>query len=546
MDLKRDGRQFALALVNVDDIVLARELSGSSFNLLSFAGRSLVGTAVAGAGMATRAAMLGAQVATKSALAVAGVAKGRIPGAGVAEQMVYDLDQSIARSGETASAVASRGVAISRTDSRPPTEPIFGEVWLGKRLKPGSTPGSVLVDSALDLARLAAMPLTVGTTTLANALASPAGQQVTRSFWDAVSSIADTVSGPTAGGGTKAERTERRAMLLMVSMTPLMTAAQDIVDFGEALTRASAGDNGMLRSVLTTAVDRIDASSTGPDAARHTPARLFAALDETNGGGSSRVAAIGRAIVEDRGTLSRLAVAYATMLAGLFTTSVQSAASAAGDVGAIEAWVRADEASREAGGKGTREGCPAAVTQLETIVASFYTADVDARRRGFFVPGTVDLALDTVYGYSQRALGRERALARMARLFGPDVRRRLADDCSLWPEILDAGADRDRRLAAVVAQIRNEGPARLREARDHAADRLESLAAMSPDRMVERLGPQRVNERIAILQRFVGMADTENALDPRADEDLRRQRVLDKFQEWMAAPPEASEVRPSA
>ena len=64
--------------------------------------------------------------------------------------------------------------------------------------------------------------------------------------------------------------------------------------------------------------------------------------------------------------------------------------------------------------------------------------------------------------------------------------------------------------------------------------------------MVERLGPQRVNERIAILQRFVGMADTANGLDPRADENLRRQRVLDKFQEWMAAPPEASEVRPTA
>src|SRR5687768_12425600 len=151
MDLKHEGRQLALALVNIDDVVLVRELSGSGTNLLSLAGRSVVGTAVIGAGMATRVALLGAQVATKSALAVAGAAKGRIPGAGIAEQMVYELDQSLGRGGETASALASQGVALGKTDGRPPAEPIFGEAWLGKRLRPGATTGTVLVDSALDL-----------------------------------------------------------------------------------------------------------------------------------------------------------------------------------------------------------------------------------------------------------------------------------------------------------------------------------------------------------------------------------------------------------
>lgn len=540
MDLKREGRQIALALVNIDDVVLARELSGSGLDLLSFAGRSLVGTAVVGAGMATRAAMLGAQVATRSALAMVTVAKGRIPGADVAEKMVSDLEQSIGRSGETASAVASRGVAIGKTDGRPPSEPIFGEAWLGKRLKPGSTASSVLVDSALDLARLAALPLTVGTATLADALASPAGQQVMRSFWDAVASIAGTVSSAAAGGGTTTERVEQRAMLLMVGMTPLVMAAQDVVDFGEALTRASAGDGDMLRSVLSAAVERIDASTDRQDAAGHTPSRLFAALGETNGDGLSRVEAIGKAIVEDRGTLSRLALAYTTMIAGLMTTSVQSAASAVGDVGAIEAWVRADEASRASSGKGAPQSCPASVTQLETLVAGFYPADGNGRRRG--VPGTIELALDTVYRYSHRALGRDLALARIERLFGTAVRKRLRDDYSLWAEIIDARDGRDAHLAAIVSQLRGEGPARLREARDHAAERLASLTATSPDRVIERLGPQRIGERIAILQRFIGMADTANALDPHPAEEARRQRVLAEFHEWMAAPAAASAV----
>ena len=92
MDLQREGRQLALAFVNVDDVVFARELSANGMNLLSFAGRSLVGSAVVGAGVATRAAVLGAQVATKSALAVASAAKGRLPGGAIAEHTLPDSD----------------------------------------------------------------------------------------------------------------------------------------------------------------------------------------------------------------------------------------------------------------------------------------------------------------------------------------------------------------------------------------------------------------------------------------------------------------------
>jgi hypothetical protein len=322
MDLKQEGRQLALALVNIDDVVLARELSGSGINLLSFAGRSVVGTAVVGAGMATRAALLGAQVATKSALAVAGAAKGRIPGAGVAERLVYEMDQSLGRGGEAASAVASQGVALGKTDGRPPAEPIFGDAWLGKRLRPGATASSVLVDSAIDLTRLAALPLTLGTTTLANALASPAGHQVTRSFWDAVSAIVDTVAAGSSNDGSRTDRSERRAALLMVGMTPLTTSVQDILDPG--MTRASAGD-GRQPAPCSRRLGRIEASA-GPKRRRtaHAVAPVLA-LEDTNGDGSSRVATIGKAIVEDSGALSRLAVAYTTLVAGLVTSSLQSA-----------------------------------------------------------------------------------------------------------------------------------------------------------------------------------------------------------------------------
>jgi len=559
MDLKREGRQIALALVNVDDLVLAQELSGNSISFLSFAGRSLVGTAVAGAGMVTRAAVLGAQFATKSALAVAGAAKGRIPGAGIAEQLVYDLDQRVGHGGESASFIASQGIALGKSDGKPPTEPIFGDAWLGKRLKPGATPTTVLVESVIDLTRLAALPLTLGTTTIANALASPTGHQVTRSFWDAVSMIVDTVVSRSGSGGTRTDRSERRATLLMVGITPLMTTVQDIVDFGEGLTRASAGDGRQLRALLTTALERIDASPGASDSTGRTPSRVFSALEESNAEGS-RFAALGKAIVEDRGALSRLAVAYTTLVAGLLTSSLQSVVNGARDVGSIEAWVRADEAAfaKAAGNRGTSAepgdlraapsgattpNRPASVKQLETLVAAFYTADADTRRRGFYVPSTIELALDTIFSYSYRALGREASLARMERLFGAAVRNQLRDDCSLRGEIIDAKIDRDVRIAALVSQLQGEGHARLRQARDHAADRLASLTATSPDRMLERLVPQRIGQRIAILQRFVGMADTANALDPLRQEEARRQRVVEQFNEWLATPPAAPAIQ---
>jgi hypothetical protein len=537
MDLQREGRQLALAFVNLDDIVFARELSANGINLLSFAGRSLVGSAVVGAGIATRAAVLGAQVATKSALAVAAVAKGRIPGAGVAEQVVYEFDRNVSHGGEAASFVASQGVAVARRQPKPPAEPIFGDPWLGKRLRPGATPNTVLMESALDLTRLAAMPLTFGTSALANALASPAGQPVMQSFWDALSAIVDSVGRRSSGRETTtADRSERRAVLVMIGVGTLMAAAQDLVEFGEALSRASAGDGARLRSALTKAIERIDAANgtSASTTATHTPSHLLNALDAKHDGETSRVATIGRAIVEDGASLSRLAVAYSSLLAGLVTSALQSTVSGALDVDTIEAWVRADEQSRAGGGRGVPETCPASVKQLETLVAAFGRTRADGRRRGFLAPATVDLACDTIFIYSVRALGRELALARMERLFGAAVRQRLADDCSLRSEILDAKGDRDRRLAALVSQLRGEGSGRLRDARDHAAERLASLSADSVDGMLERLVPQRIGDRIAVLQRFVGLADMTNALDgvPAADES--RQKVAAKFTEWIA------------
>lgn len=474
MDIQKQGRQLALAFINIDDLVFAKEVSGSGLNLLSFAGRSLVGSAVVGAGVATRAALFGAQVATKSALAVAAIAKGRIPGGTAAEQMAYDLDQRLGREGQAASFVAAQGVGIAKPDRRPPAEPIFGDPWLGKRIKPGATPGSVLVESAVDLTRIAALPLTVGTSTLASALGTSAAEQVTRSLWDAFSSIVDTVApSPGGRGTTNTDRSERRAMLMLVALTPLVAAVRDIAGLGEMLSNPGTASGESIRALLNRAGERMDES----------------------------------------------------------LRALQSAVTSAIDVDAIEGWVRADEANRVAGGNGLPENCPEYVKHLETMVAA-----------GPAGGGVLELARDTIFIYSTRALGREVALERMARLFGSAVRDRLADDCSLRGEFIDAKRDRDARLAALVAQLQSEGPARLHDARERAAERLASLSDGAADRLLERLMPQRIGDRIALLQRFIGMADTANALAGVTSQEPSRQRVMARFAQWMNAT--AADSRP--
>jgi hypothetical protein len=554
VDLQQKGRQVALEFVNHDDIVLAREFGGGSLEMIAQAGRSLVGTALIGGGIATRAAVLGAQIATKSAMAATAAAKGLVPGADAAEQVVYELDQQVSGGGEAASFVASRGVEIGKAnaDSRVPTDLILGQTWLGKSRDPDATWNTVLADSAVDLTRLAALPLTLGTKTMENVMSSPLGQQITRSVWDSISSVMDTVSSPSNEIET-ADRSEKRAMLVAMVLTPFWLALHDLAGVGEGLSRATLGDGRRLRAALTTILDRLEMPGAEPAfggetrlvkglrdrarrAAQVAPTRLLAVLDEPGKDDPTLVVKIAVAMLEDSANLGKLAVIYSELLGSLSAGSMQTVLSGALDVDEIEAWVRTDEASRAGTGEGTREPCPASLEQLETLLAAVSPADPGERVSGFFSASTLDLARDTVFAYSNRALGREKALARMERLFGKVAAERLRDDVSLRTEIVDASSDRDRRLALIVSDLETHGPARLLEARRHAADRLKSLTANTSDRMIERFVPQRLVERAAILKRFVSMADNANALHGMESDEAARRRALARFDAWMAAP----------
>ena len=128
----------------------------------------------------------------------------------------------------------------------------------------------------------------------------------------------------------------------------------------------------------------------------------------------------------------------------------------------------------------------------------------------------------------------------MERLFGRDARDRIADDCSLRAEILDAGRERDRSIAALVADLQSCGRERLRAARDRAAARLGTLGSGSRDNFADLIVPHRTIERAAVLRRFVAMADTANALDAGPAGESSRARVLEAFRAWIDTEPDES------
>ena len=395
MSLEQKSREVALSFVNLDDVVFVREWSGNGMSMLALVGRSLVGTAAIGGGLAARGAFFGAQVAAKSAMAATAAAKGLVPGAETAEQAIYELDQRIGMSAERASVIASRGVAIGKANDQPPTDPIVGDPWLGKRLEPGATWNTVLADCAVDLSKLAALPITLTTATMERAMTSEAGQRVGRQVWNSVSSLIDSTA-PASTAGEPAGRADTRAMLLTIGATPLWLALQDAIDLGDGLSRAAVGDTRKLRRVLTRLTERVDASS----AESATPAKTLAALDRSDATDLSRFLDILSAIVEDGPALARLAGSYSAQLTKHLGGSLRSAMNA-GSVDELEAWTAANGA------------------------------------RGFFTASTVDLAQDIVFSRLAATLGREQALARVEHQFGPGVRDRIADDCSLRDDIVE-------------------------------------------------------------------------------------------------------------
>lgn len=545
------AKKVAQTLVGLDDIVLFREIADKGMQQATDAGRSMVGAALVGGGLAARTATLGVQLGTKSAKAATDAVKGMVPGADVAGRVVDDMDRRIGESGQKASRLAAHGAGIGRSGGMP-TNPLTGETWLEKSLGEGEGWNTLLADSTVDLARFFAMPLTLGVGAGEAAAATPAGREFTRYSWNAMSSAVDMLAG-TRGEGSE-DRAEARAAMLALGLAPLACATRDLVDVSEGMTRLAFGDGRKLRDALSGVVERLDLgdeASAGDQrtdddlgliralrerskkASQHTPERVLAAGEAAGDGLMAQYSRHASALVEDGNNLSSLALVYTELMTRLGVNAAHAVLNGWRDVNAIDDWVDDDESERDRslGGRGTDRRRPAAIEQLEAIASAVGPLETDDKSRSFFSRAALELARDTVYAYTARALDRDKALERVQRVFGAAARDNVRDDCSLRSEVRDARSPgaRLQALQDVASELRREDLSCLIRARDHAADRLQALER--GDNVIENLLTPRHAERVEALQSFVGLVDQSLAFEgsPQSSEPARR-RVFNRLE----------------
>jgi hypothetical protein len=266
------------------------------------------------------------------------------------------------------------------------------------------------------------------------------------------------------------------------------------------------------------------------------PAGLAAALERTRGLSDS--APVLGALLDDAVELAVFATGYPGFVALAALDDGTLLAMGLTGAGGVDRWVRSDgvEGGRSgAGGASSESARPELVALCESVLGQ-----PEEGVAPFFHPqATVDLAQDVAFGYSRDALGREAALARVERLFGPAVRDRIAADVSLEPELLDAweGDDRWRALRTRIDAI--AAARELDRARELCAGRLASLERFT--RLPWVYVPRQARRRIDLLGAFVSLANQDLAL--RSEEPARasgeRRAALARFAAWTdgASPP---------
>jgi len=150
-------------------------------------------------------------------------------------------------------------------------------------------------------------------------------------------------------------------------------------------------------------------------------------------------------------------------------------------------------------------------------------------RLGYYPECAVRYAQDVSFLYASEVLGRDKALARIDRLYGKKTRDRVAADVSLDRDVLDleAGERRDERIRDLIADT---GARDLIDRRDKGQEQLESLEDFSA--LPLQYVPEQAGERIAILRYFLSRASQELALRPEPA-DAGRQEAQQAFEKWV-------------
>lgn len=543
MSWKEDVQKLAQSFLTLDDLVFGQELISEGLSQVELAGRQAVGSVVVGSNVAARTFQVGVQAGAKATKVAAQTVEGFVPGAGTLRAFAERVGHGATEAAEEASRLASFGVELARSGKRrPPANPVTGDPWLAKSAPREMTLGALLAETATGpLARIAALPFYLGADGFRAAAASRAGALVQDAGYQGSNLLMDLLPGT---GSTSLDTIELRELLAAVASGAGEATGRDAGGFFAAAVHLAAGDARRLRRAMVDGVEKMRLLAEQPEVeeilpglplnktvrrlareiAEKPPKRLTAALGVEGYG--ERLSAILGAFLEDFDATRTFAVNYPIVLGALSASSGALLSAGLYDAGEIERYVRSDDG--ESGGGVAR---PWSVTDLETFVGRQSVADEDDPDAvgGLFPASTVRLAQDVSFSYSSHALGRQKALARLERVFGQEVCERIEADPSLDSDVMGAprGSDRDAKVRDWIAAVREE--AELCRLRDLCGEQLESLLRFVASPFTYR--PRQIEERIEVLSTFLSLASQRLAL---ASDDgaASRAEARKRFAEW--------------
>jgi len=539
----QDVQKLAQTFLTLDDLVFGQELISESLSQVELAGRQAVGSVVVGSNVAARTFQVGMQAGAKATKVAAQSVEGFVPGAGTVRAFAERVDHGATEAAEEASRLASYGVELARGGARrPPANPVTGDPWLAKSAPREMTLGALLAETATGpLARIAALPFYLGADGFRAAAATRAGGLVQDAGYQGTNLLMDLLPGT---GSTSLDTIELRELLAAVASGAGEATGRDASGFLAAAVHLAAGDGQRLRRAIEEGVLKMRLLAEQPEVeeilpglplnktvrrlareiAQKPPKRLAAALGTESYAG--RFSAILAAFLEDFDATRTFAVNYPIVLSALSTGSGALLGAGLYDAGEIERYVRSDDG--ESGGGAAR---PWSVTDLETFVGQQTVADEDDPDavEGLFPASTVWLAQDVSFSYSSHVLGRQKALERMERIFGDEVRERVEADLSLDSDVMGAarGSDRDGKVRDWIAAVREE--TELCRLRDRCGEQLESLQSFAASPFTYR--PRQVEGRIEVLSTFLSLTGQQLAL---ASDDGVASRVeaRQRFADW--------------
>ncbi len=545
----QDVQKLAQTFLTLDDLVFGQELVSESLSQVELAGRSAVGSVVVGSNVAARTFQIGMQAGAKATKVAAMSVEGLVPGAGTVRAFADRLDHGATEAAEEASRLAAYGVELSRGGERhPPANPVTGGPWLAKSAPREMTLGALAAETATGpLARIAALPFLLGADGVRAAAATRAGELTRDAGFQGTNMVMELLPGT---GTSSLDTIELRELLAAVASGAGEATGRDAGGFLAAALHLAAGDGQRLRRAIDEGVEKMRLLAEQPEIeeivpglplnklvrrrareiAENPPRRLAAAL--ATEGYAGRFSAILSAFLEDFDAIRTFAVNYPFVLSVLSTSSGALLGAGFYDAGEVERYVRSDAGDSGAGG-----ARPWSVTDFESFVGQQAVADEDDPDavEGFFPASTVRLAQDVSFHYSSHVLGRQKALERLERIFGDEVRERVEADPSLDPEVMRAerGKDRDGKVRDWLGAVRD--PAELCRVRDRCAEQQDSLGSFAASPFAYR--PAQVEERIEVLSTFLSLTGQRLALVAPGEEVTARSEARQRFADWAGGGP---------